>query len=225
MVPIGIWSLFAVTLTALVVHGKLSDGRAHLNVPPRSSLPLPPGPPPSGPVTHVNGTVLADISTPLYINIPIDHNNTSLGTFSTRYWVNYQYYQPGGPIIFLNVGEVNAERYTAYLTTSTINGLIAQQESGLLIFMEHRFYGRSNPYPNLNEESLKYLTVEQAIQDNVYFARNVKLAVQGDTSPEATPWILIGGSYAGALAAFQKVVEPDVFYIHYGSSAVIEPQV
>lgn len=69
-----------------------------------------------------------------------------------------------------------------------------------------QFYGQSNPYPNLNEESLKYLTVEQAIQDNVYFARNVKLAVQGDTSPEATPWILIGGSYAGALAAFQKVV-------------------
>lgn len=95
MVPIGIWSLLAVTLTALVVHGKLSDGRAHLNVPPRSSLPLPPGPPPSGPVTHVNGTVLADISTPLYINIPIDHKNASLGTFSTRYWVNYQYYQPG----------------------------------------------------------------------------------------------------------------------------------
>ena len=68
-----------------------------------------------------------------------------------------------------------------------------------------KFYGQSNPYPNLNEDSLKYLSIEQAIQDNVYFARNVKLDVDGDTSPEATPWILIGASYAGALTAFQKV--------------------
>ena len=116
--------------------------------------------------------------------------------------------------------------YTHYITNRTINGLIAQQESGLLIIMEHRvriflhlahefdldvelhltqFYGQSNPYPNLNEESLKYLSIEQAIQDNVYFARNVKLDVDGDTSPEATAWILIGASYAGALTAFQKV--------------------
>uniref|UniRef100_D8Q3J1 Peptidase S28 n=1 Tax=Schizophyllum commune (strain H4-8 / FGSC 9210) TaxID=578458 RepID=D8Q3J1_SCHCM len=225
MVPLGIRSLFALAFTALAARGKLSDGRAHLNVPPRSPPPLPPGPPPKGPVTHVNGTVLADISTPQYIDIPIDHNDTSLGTFSTRYWVNYEYYEPGGPIIFMNMGEVNAEGYTHYITNKTINGLIAQQESGLLIIMEHRFYGQSNPYPNLNEDSLKYLSLEQAIQDNVYFARNVKLDVDVDTSPEATPWILIGASYAGALTAFQKVAEPDVFYIHYGSSAVIETQV
>ncbi|KAL1724091.1 serine carboxypeptidase S28-domain-containing protein [Schizophyllum commune] len=212
MLPIGIWSLFAVTFTAIAVHGKLSDGRAHLNVPPRWSLPLPPGLPPTGPVTHVNGTVLADISTPHYFNIPIDHNNTSLGTFWTRYWVNYQYYEPGGPVIFMNTGEVNAENYTHFITNSTINGLIAQQESGLLIVMEHR-------------DSLKYLSIEQAIQDNVYFAQNAKLLVPGNTSPDATPWILIGASYSGALTAFQKVAEPDVFYIHYGSSAVIEAQV
>ena len=106
---LGIRSLLALAFTTLTVRGKLSDGRAHLNVPPRSPPPLPPGQPPTGPVTHVNGTVLADISTPQYIDLPIDHTDTSLGTFSTRYWVNYEYYEPGGPIIFMNMGEVNAE--------------------------------------------------------------------------------------------------------------------
>ncbi|KAL1746822.1 serine carboxypeptidase S28-domain-containing protein [Schizophyllum fasciatum] len=225
MMPPGIRGLLVATFSALAVRGRLSDGRAHLNVPPRSPPPLPPGPPSTGPVTHVNGTVLADIGTAQYISIPIDHNDTSLGTFSTRFWVNYEYYEPGGPIVFMNMGEVNAQGYTQYITNSTINGLIAQQENGLLVIMEHRFYGQSNPYPNLNEASLKYLTIEQAIQDNIYFARNVRLNVGYDTSPEASPWILVGASYSGALAAFQKVVEPDVFYIHYGSSAVIQTQV
>ncbi|TRM65202.1 peptidase S28 [Schizophyllum amplum] len=213
MVLLGIRSLFTAALLALSVRGKLPDGRAHLNVPPHSPPPLPPGPPPTGPVTHVNGSVLADISTVYYLDIPVDHNDASLGTFSTRYWVNYEYYEPGGPIIFMNMGEVNAEGYTHYITNSTINGMIAQQESGLLIIMEHRFYGESNPFPNLNEDSLWYLTIEQAIQDNVYFARNVKLDVDIRYVPR------------GALTAFQKVAEPDVFYIHYGSSAVIQTQV
>lgn len=62
----------------------------------------------------------------------------------------------------MNTGEVNAESaynpaqlapeslsssidYTHFITNSTINGLIAQQESGLLIIMEHRVSTLFNP--------------------------------------------------------------------------------
>jgi len=86
-----------------------------------------------------------------------------------------------------------------YLTNNSINGLIAQQQGGATIVLEHRYYGFSNPYPNLTVASLKYHTIQQAIDDLDYFARNVKLAMPGGdhVTPDEAPWVLVGGSYAG----------------------------
>lgn len=86
----------------------------------------------------------------------------------------------------------------------TIDGQIAQQQNGATIVMEHRFYGESNPYNDLSVASLKVHTIQQAIEDLVYFAQNVKLAMPGGDSvtPDKAPWILVGGSYAGALTAW-----------------------
>ncbi len=84
-------------------------------------------------------------------------------------------------------------------TNETINGRIAQQEHGATINLEHRTYGFSNPYPDLSEESLQYHTIQQAMEDLVYFAQNVNLSMPGgdQVAPGQAPWILIGGSYAG----------------------------
>lgn len=73
--------------------------------------------------------------------------------------------------------------------------------------LEHRYYGYSNPYNNLSVASLNYHTIQQAIDDFDYFAYNVKLAMpRGDhVTPAKAPWILVGGSYAGALTSFTKV--------------------
>ena len=78
-------------------------------------------------------------------------------------------------------------------------GLIAQQQNGTTIVLEHRFYGLSNPKPDLTSESLKLHTIQQAIDDLVYFANNVKLPMaNGDKlSPQHAPWVLMGGSYSG----------------------------
>lgn len=86
--------------------------------------------------------------------------------------------------------------------------MIAQQEKGATIIIEHRFFGESNPYNNLSTASLSLLTVEQSISDLVYFAENVKLPMPGGdaVSPKQAPWVLIGGSYPGALTAWAKVV-------------------
>lgn len=90
--------------------------------------------------------------------------------------------------------------YTGYLTNLTINGLIAQQEKGATIVLEHRYYGLSNPYPDLSVESLQYHTIQQAIDDLEYFAKNVVLPMPNgaNVSPDKAPWILVGGSYAGS---------------------------
>ena len=89
--------------------------------------------------------------------------------------------------------------YSGYLTNRTINGRIAQQQNGSTIVLEHRFYGLSNPLPDLSVQSLRLHTIQQAIDDLVYFANNVKLPQpNGDkVTPDKAPWILIGGSYSG----------------------------
>ena len=89
--------------------------------------------------------------------------------------------------------------YTGYLTNRTINGQIAEQQNAATIVLEHRYYGLSNPFPNLSVASLKYHTIQQAIDDLVYFAQNVDLPMPGgnEVTPDKTPWILIGGSYSG----------------------------
>lgn len=97
--------------------------------------------------------------------------------------------------------------YTGYLTNRTINGRIAQQQNGATIVLEHRFYGLSNPYPDLSSQSFRVHTIEQAVQDLVYFAKNVKLPMPGGdaVTPDQAPWILIGGSYSGALTGWTMV--------------------
>lgn len=65
--------------------------------------------------------------------------------------------------------------------------------------LEHRFYGLSNPKPDLSVESLRLHTIQQAIDDLEYFAQHVNLPMpNGDqVTPGQAPWILIGGSYSG----------------------------
>jgi len=89
--------------------------------------------------------------------------------------------------------------YTIYLGNETINGLIAQQQNGSVVLLEHRFYGQSNPYPELTGKNLAVHNLQQAIDDLEYFAKTVKLPQPNgeNLGPDKAPWILTGGSYAG----------------------------
>ena len=94
--------------------------------------------------------------------------------------------------------------YTSYLTNATINGRIAQTLNGSTVVLEHRFFGSSNPYNDLSVQSFRVHTVQQAIDDLVYFAQHVQLPMPGgdQLAPGKAPWILVGGSYAGALTSY-----------------------
>ena len=85
---------------------------------------------------------------------------------------------------------------------------IAQQQNGTTIVLEHRFYGLSNPLPDLSVKSLRLYTIQQAIDDLEYFAKNVNLPMPGGDSvtPDNAPWVLIGGSYAGAQFSYFVLV-------------------
>ncbi|KAG2355878.1 serine carboxypeptidase S28-domain-containing protein [Suillus spraguei] len=156
-------------------------------------------------ITSPNGTALPNMTTVYYFDQLIDHNNPDLGTFQQRYWMNWEYYEPGGPIILMTPGEVNADGYEFFVTNYSINGLIAQQQNGAAILIEHRFFGDSNPYDNLTSQSLALLTIQQAIDDLVYFATTADLPMPGGDAvkPGQAPWILVGGSYSEPFPAIR----------------------
>jgi hypothetical protein len=146
-----------------------------------------------GPVVSRNGTQLPPYNTTYYFDQLIDHTNPSLGTFKQRFWFTYEWYEDGGPIILFTPGEANAQPYTGYLTNETINGQIAQQQSGSTIVLEHRYYGLSNPVPDLSGVNMRFHTIQQAIDDLVYFAENAVLPMPDGAhhSPATTPWVFI----------------------------------
>ncbi|KAL3296949.1 serine carboxypeptidase S28 [Colletotrichum asianum] len=75
----------------------------------------------------------------------------------------------------------------------------------------------------MTAETLQDHTVPQSLQDNKHFAQTVKVGFDncGGAKVDKSPWVLIGESYAGALAAWQSVITPGVFAAHHASSAVV----
>lgn len=62
-----------------------------------------------------------------------------------------------------------------------------------------------------------------AIADNTYFAQHATFpGVEGNLTAPGTPWILYGGSLAGAETAFSIVQYGDVLFGGIASSAPVE---
>ncbi|KAH7916580.1 peptidase S28 [Hygrophoropsis aurantiaca] len=179
---------------------------------------------PNRPLISPNGTSLPPITTVYEFDQIIDHENTKLGTFKQRYWMNWEFYEKSGPIVLMTPGEASGDGMSGYLTNKSMLGMIAQEQKGAIVLLEHRFFGTSNPYDNLTSQSLEVLTIQQAIEDLVYFAQNVNLPMPGgdQVKPHQVPWVLVGGSYAGALTAWTMENKPGIFHAAYASSAVVE---
>ncbi|KDQ17874.1 hypothetical protein BOTBODRAFT_104521 [Botryobasidium botryosum FD-172 SS1] len=195
--------------------------RPNLNIPPVPASPLVAAP--EG-LPLKDGTTLPPYDKIYIFNQLIDHSNPSLGTFPQRYYFTYEYYEKGGPIVLSTPGEGPLDGYSGYITNRTINGVIAQGNKGAAVMIEHRFFGQSNPYPDLSEKSFRVHTLEQAIDDMVYFAKTVNLPMPGGDSVGAdkNPWLIFGGSYSGALASWVMNARPGVFWAGYSSSGVVE---
>lgn len=101
---------------------------------------------------------------------------------------------------------------------------LAQLTNGIAVVLEHRYYGASIPTEDFSTESLRFLTTEQALADVAYFARNIVYPGLEDKSltSEYVPYIAYGGSYAGAMVAFLRLIYPEVFFGALASSAVTE---
>lgn len=165
------------------------------------------------------------------ISVPVDHFHNesryephSDGFFNLRYHFDASHYRKGGPVIVLNGGETSIEGRLPYLQKGIVAQL-AEATGGIGVILEHRYYGTSFPTPDLSTENLRFLTTEQAMADQAYFAQNIVFPGLEDmnlTAPGGTPYIAYGGSYAGAFVAFLRIQYPDLYWGSISSSGVTE---
>ncbi|KAE8381307.1 serine carboxypeptidase S28-domain-containing protein [Aspergillus bertholletiae] len=183
--------------------------------------PKPVPPPVSRPVSTRSSAVVGEAT----FDQLLDHHDSSKGTFSQRYWWSTEYWGgPGSPVVLFTPGEASADGYQGYLTNTTLTGRYAQEIQGAVILIEHRYWGGSSPYKELTAETLQYLTLEQSILDLTYFAETVSLEFDPSNRSNApkAPWVLVGGSYSGALAAWTAAVAPETFWAYHATSAPVE---
>ena len=162
------------------------------------------------------------------IDMPIDHFPNSPryaphtnATFKQRYYFDSSYYKPGGPVYLYIGGETSGPSRFPNLETGIIQ-ILMEATNGLGVILENRYYGESYPFATSTTDELAYLTTEQTIADNAYFATHATFpGIKGNLSAPSTPWILYGGSLAGAQTAFSIKAHGDVLYGGIASSAVI----
>ncbi|KAK9124037.1 hypothetical protein Sjap_013639 [Stephania japonica] len=98
----------------------------------------------------------------------------------------------------------------------------APQFKALVVFIEHRYYGESIPFGSMEEAfrnttTLGYFNSAQALADYAELILHIKQ----NLSAENSPVIVIGGSYAGILAAWFRLKYPHVALGALASSAPI----
>jgi hypothetical protein len=118
------------------------------------------------------------------MNLPIDHFNPQDNpTFTNYYWMNYTFYEKGGPIFFYNAGEAGVS-YSSFAQLLSGDSVVfapmelAKRYHGIAIIWEHRFFEQSVPFEydsttglaTEGHDAYKYLDNEQALEGAVYFA-------------------------------------------------------
>ncbi|XVF69051.1 hypothetical protein PTKIN_Ptkin11bG0050200 [Pterospermum kingtungense] len=169
-----------------------------------------------------SASVSNDFQTFFY-NQTLDHFSyrpESYTTFAQRYKVNSKYW--GGPnanspiLVYFGAEETLDFNPSSFLTDN------APRFKALLVYIEHRFYGKSIPFGSiesaLRNASLRgYFTSAQAIADYAAIILHVKKTFFAKKSPV----IVIGGSYGGMLAAWFRLKYPHVALGALASSAPI----
>jgi pimeloyl-ACP methyl ester carboxylesterase len=144
----------------------------------------------------------------------IDHFGQLAGqTFAQRYWTDSEYASQSSdaPVIFHVCGEGDAER-GYFLNDSAITW--AKTLGARLVYLEHRYYGQSLPFPDLSADHLQYLTLENAIEDLASFQKWI-----ADQQGWTGKWISVGGSYSGTLSAIYRQEHPELVVGALASSA------
>jgi lysosomal Pro-X carboxypeptidase len=155
-----------------------------------------------------------------YADLPLDHFSfASNKTFKLRYLKNDTFWRAGGPILFYtgNEGDI-----TMFAENTGFMWEALQDFKAMLVFAEHRYYGKSMPFGNASfsdPQHSGYLSSSQALADYVDLIYQIKKEYK--VPPHAHPVIAIGGSYGGMLAAWIRMKYPGTIAGAIAASAPI----
>eukprot|EP00092_Neocalanus_flemingeri_P028013 GFUD01030416.1.p1 GENE.GFUD01030416.1~~GFUD01030416.1.p1 ORF type:complete len:490 (+),score=98.51 GFUD01030416.1:89-1558(+) len=131
----------------------------------------------------------------------LDHfRPTESRTWKQRYWINWKHYKPGGPALLMIGGE--GEANPAWMEAGSWLKY-AEDEGAAMLLLEHRYYGKSHPTPDLGVKNLVWLSSRQALADLAAFTIQMR-----ETNNLTGPWVSLGGSYPGSLAAWYRLKYP-----------------
>ncbi|KAI8897208.1 peptidase S28, partial [Globomyces pollinis-pini] len=151
-----------------------------------------------------------------YFTQRLDHFNADdKNLWKQRYYTVEDFYKPGGPVFFENGGEGEIRNSKAGVERM-LGYELAKKYNGAYIVIEHRYYGTSLPTADYSIPNLKWLNVDQALEDSAYFIKNHQLQITKDSK-----WIAIGGSYPGNIAAWMRLKFPDLIYAAHSSSGPV----
>ena len=136
-----------------------------------------------------------------FISQPADHFASSSNSFSMRYFSCGGEYGAGGPLFFYTGNESPVD---AYVNNTGLMWENAREFKALLIFAEHRYYGKSSVFPDCGNDSMRFLQAEQAMAD---YARLIAMAAH---TWEFQKVIVFGGSYGGMLSAYMRMRYPQL---------------
>ena len=143
----------------------------------------------------------------------IDHSAQTRGTFDQRYLIDSSNAADDkSPVLFFIGGEAKLD--ASELAILAPHAKLAHAH---IVGLEHRYYGKSFPVPDLSLQNLRYLTLDQAMGDLVTFIGAMK-----STKKLQGPWIAMSGSYPGSLAAYLRALHPDLVAGAVASSAPVK---
>ena len=109
----------------------------------------------------------------------VDHFGHSHGKkFGQRYWVESSYASqgPDAPVLLHICGEADATQ-GYFLNDNAIEW--AKTLGAHIVYLEHRYYGKSLPFADLSSEHLQDLTLDNVIEDLAEFQKSMMVSQIG----------------------------------------------
>uniref|UniRef100_A0A915Q868 Serine carboxypeptidase S28 family protein n=1 Tax=Setaria digitata TaxID=48799 RepID=A0A915Q868_9BILA len=158
-----------------------------------------------------------------WISQRIDHfKQTDKREYYQRFMYNMEFYNDSGLAFLLIGGEGKISK--SWIGYPRFPLLIWAKKYGAACFLlEHRFFGKSQPFNNISVESYKYLTIDQVLADTKSFIIEAnEIFFPNITKPR---WILFGSSYSGALATWFRATNENLTTAAIVSSGVVQAKV
>lgn len=157
-----------------------------------------------------------------FLNQPLDHFNPfNRRNWDQKYFENSEFFQDGGPIfIYTTLGEGLYGVYDDWIKYGLVYD-IARETNGLLIALEHRYFGVSRPTIDTSFENLQWLNLQQSLADIARFIAHYK---ENNYGAENSRVILWGRGFGGSLAIWARQKYPHLVDGAWGSSSPLNAE-